>query len=99
MQLLHTLTRATTRSAEGREGVERRFEHPRVEDVCRRLLDRQRDAPMVDHKLALQAPFAAVRRAGTGLFAPPGAATLAESSEALDQSIQTAFPRRLSNAR
>src|ERR671921_513246 len=49
--------------------------------------------------MALRARFAAICRVRARLLAPPGAATLAESSEALDQSIRPASPRRSSRAR
>jgi hypothetical protein len=41
----------------------------------------------IDHKMALRARFAAIRRIRPGRFAPPGAATLDASMAARDQSI------------
>src|SRR5215208_1265238 len=43
--------------------------------------------------MALRARFAAICRVRARILAPPGAATLAESSAALDQSIRLASPR------
>ena len=57
------------------------------------------NASFVGHKMALRALFAAIRRIRPGLFAPPGAGTLAESSEALDQSMWFALPRQSSSTR
>ena len=59
----------------------------------------ERDAPSLDHNMALRALFAAIRRVLADLFAPLFAATLAESRHALDQSIRSASPRRSSNTR
>src|SRR3712207_371821 len=42
-----------------------------VMDVCRRVSHRERDAASVDHKVALRALFAFIRRILAGLLAPP----------------------------
>src|SRR3712207_27785 len=65
-----------------------------VVDVCRRVSHRERDAASVDHKVALRALFAFIRRILAGLLAPPGAGTLAESNDALSRSISSALPSR-----
>jgi uncharacterized membrane protein YgcG len=67
--------------------------------VSSRQCYRERDATSFDHKLALRARFAAIRRILSGFSAPPTAATLAESNEARDQSIRSAWPRRSSKVR
>ena len=50
------------------------------------------DALSVDHNMALRARFAFIRRIRSGFTAPFFAGTLAESSEARDQSIWSASP-------
>jgi hypothetical protein len=71
-----------------------------VVDVGRRVDHREWYAPPVDHKeVALRALFAAIRRVGAGLFAPPGAAgTAAESSEARPRSMRSASPKQRSSS-
>ena len=68
-------------------------------DVGRRERYRERDALAVGNNVALRARFASIRRVLADLLAPLLAATLAESSEALDQSISSAFPSRSSKTR
>ncbi len=53
----------------------------------------------VDHKMALRARFAAIRRIRPGLSAPFLAGMLALSRLALDQSILSASPSRSSSTR
>jgi hypothetical protein len=62
--------------------------------VCSRVDHRERDASTVDHNMALRARLSLIRRVRAGSLAPPGAATLAESKEALSQSIWSASPKR-----
>jgi hypothetical protein len=57
-------------------------------DMGGRERHRQRDPVSVDHKMALRARCAAIRRIRSGRFAPPGA------GEARDQSILSASPSR-----
>ncbi len=67
--------------------------------VGRSMPNYEWNASFVDHNMAFRALFAAIRRIRPGLFAPPGAGTLAESSEALDQSMWFALPKRSSSTR
>ena len=60
---------------------------------------RERDASAVDHEMTLRARFASIGRIRSGLFAPPGAGTLAESKDALDHSILSALPKRSKSVR
>jgi hypothetical protein len=62
VQLLGPLPQATTRSADRSDGVEEILEHPRVVDVGRRLPYREWNTVSADHKMALRALFAAIRR-------------------------------------
>jgi hypothetical protein len=68
-------------------------------DVGCRVGHRERDAFSVDHNVALRARFALICRILAGLLAPPGAGTLAESKEALCQSISSTLPSRSNRVR
>jgi len=95
MQLLGTLARASTRRlADRRDSIHGLLQGLRVVDVGCRVDHRERDASSVDHNVALGALFALIRGIWAGLSTPPGAATLAESKEALSQSIWSASPKR-----
>ncbi len=99
MQLGRASPRATPSAVRGvdrRDGVERRLQQLRVMDVSGREDHGEGDASGIDHKMALRARFAPVRRIRAGRFAPPFAATLAESSDARDQSSFSASARRWS---
>jgi hypothetical protein len=67
--------------------VHKLFEYRRVVDICRREHHRERDAPPVDHKVALRARFPLIRRIRSGLWAPLLAGMIAESKEARAHSI------------
>jgi hypothetical protein len=99
VQLVGSLPWPSARSENSGNGIDHRLQHLRIVDVCSRMPDRQRDTSAVDHKVALRARFAPVRRIGTGFLSPPGAATVPESSEARDQSIWSAAPSRSSRTR
>src|SRR3954454_1579204 len=95
VQLLGALARATTmRLADRRDGVYGLLQYLGVVNVRARVDHRERDAPSVDHNMALRALLSFIRRIRAGLFAPPGAGTLAESNDALCQSISSALPKR-----
>jgi hypothetical protein len=68
-------------------------------DVGSRVGHREGDAFSVDHNVALGARFALIRWILGGLWAPPGAGTLAESKDALSQSISSALPSRSNKVR
>ena len=99
VQLSGTLARATPDSFNRLNGVHRLFQHLDVVDVGRAHRDGERDATSFDHKMALRARFAPIRRILPGFSAPPTAATLAESSAARDQSIRSDCPRRSNKTR
>jgi len=87
VQLVRSTPGPTARSADRRNRIHDGFDHRHFIDVGRRQHHRQRDAVGIDHKMALRARFAAIRRIRPGRFAPPGAATLDASMAARDQSI------------
>ena len=53
------------------DGVQRLFQHLDVMDISCRDSHRERDALALDHKMALRARFAAIRRILPGFSAPP----------------------------
>jgi hypothetical protein len=75
------------------------LKEPRVVRVRGRETDDQGDASAVDHKMALRARFAAIRRIRTGFLAPLFAGTLAASRLARDQSIWSASPNQSNSSR
>src|ERR687885_231963 len=68
-------------------------------DITRGVLYCERDACRVYHEMVLGTLFATIGRIRPRLFVPPGAGTLAESSEALDQSMWSVLPKRSSSTR
>jgi hypothetical protein len=97
VQLVRSLPRSPTWTFDGLNGIYRRLQHPRAMDIGRRMGYGERDPVSVDHNMALRARFAAICRIRSGFDAPPGAGTLAESSDARDQSIWSASPSRSSS--
>ena len=97
MKLGRPLARPAQRASDGPNGIDDRFQHLAVVDVGGRLSHRERDSVAVDHNMALRARFAAIRWIRPGLWAPPGAGTLAESTHARSQSMSSAWPSRSSN--
>ncbi len=83
---------------DGRNGIEHRFQHQAVVPVGRAQEAGERRARAVDHKMALRARFAAIRRAGAGLVAPFFAGTAALSRQARDQSRRSAPPSRFKSS-
>jgi hypothetical protein len=99
-ELHGTLAWASTRRLANRlDGIHSLFQDLGVMDVGSRVSYRERDTVSVDHNMALRARFALIRRVRAGLLAPPGADTLAESKEALSQSISSALPSRSNKIR
>jgi hypothetical protein len=104
MQLVRAMawpTSCTARLADRRDRVQGGFQPPRVMHVGRRERHGEGDPLAVDHQMALRprfCPFAAIRRIRPGVLAPLLAATLAESSDARDQSSLSASARRWSNS-
>ena len=97
VQLLGPLARTPPPPAPDRhDGVHHCEQHPGVVDVGRAQERRERDAPALDHKMALRARFPAIRRIRAGFCAPLGAGTENASTEALDQSSWSASAKRAS---
>lgn len=94
VQFRWAFARAAAGTADGSDGVDGGLDQLRVVDVGARLGDREGNALAVDHNMALRARFAAIRRVRACLGPPFGAGTEAESSEARDQSIWSACPKR-----
>jgi hypothetical protein len=82
------------RPEDRRDVVDEVLEEPRVVRVRRREAEDQGDTSAVDHKMALRARFAAIRRIRPGRFAPLFAGTLAASRLARDQSSWSASPNQ-----
>jgi hypothetical protein len=98
VQLLGALARAAPPAALDRlDGVHDFEHHVRVVDVGGTQARRERDTLGFDHKMALRARFASIRRIRAGFFAPPTAGTVNESTEARDQSSWSASARRSSS--
>ena len=94
VQLLGALARASTRPLDRLDGIHDLLHDLKVMDVSSRVDHAQWDASSVDHNMALRALLSLIRRIRSGLLTPPGAATLAESNDALSQSIWSASPKR-----
>ena len=94
MQLVWSLARATPAAFDWEDLINGGLQHSYVMHIGCRQGYRQWDPFPLDHKMALRARFAAIRWIRPGFFAPPGAATVAESIAARDQSIWSASPRR-----
>jgi hypothetical protein len=90
-----TLARQTQR----RDGVDRLFEPLRVMHIGPRQRHGQWHAVAVHHQVPLGPQFATIRRILAGVFAPPGAGTLALSSDARSQSMRPACCSRCRSAR
>jgi hypothetical protein len=102
MQLLRTLARpagTTTGLLDRRDGVHGLLQDLRVVDVGGREDYRERDAPSVRNNMALRSRFAFIRRIRPGFWSPLLAGTLAESDEALSQSMRSASPRQFNKTR
>ena len=97
VQLRGAFPWTTTGPLDGADGVNSFFHHLDVVDIGPTHCDGERDALAFDHKMALRALFAAIRRILPGFCAPPTAGTLAASREARDQSMRSASPRRSSS--
>src|SRR5215211_1237683 len=102
VQLRGTLARpagVSARLANRRNGVHRLLQHLGVVDVGGAEDYRERDAPSVRNNMALRSRFSLIRRIRAGSLAPLFAGTLAESKEALSQSIRSASPKRSKSTR
>jgi len=90
VQLGRSFPRPSPGPTNRREGIYRCFQQHRVVHIGPRLSHSEGNALAIDHQVALRSRFAPIRRVRAGFRAPPGAGTLAESSEARDQSIWSA---------
>jgi len=88
-----TLAWTTSSAVQRRDSIYHLFQHRGVRNVRPRTLYGKRYTPSLDHKMALRAWFALIRRVRSCSLAPfftPLAGTVAESTEALDQPISPA---------
>jgi hypothetical protein len=105
VRALARAARLTTWAFDRLNAVHHLFQDHRVVGVSTRQFHRQRDAPSLDHNMALRARFAlicGVRPNRSGLWVPlftPLARMVSLSKLALDQSILSASPKRLSRTR
>jgi len=97
VQLRRSPARSPAPLPNRRNRVHRCFHHLAVVDIGGRQRHGQRNAFPVDHNMALGARFAAIRWIRAGFVAPPGAATVAPSIAARDQSICSASPSLFNN--
>jgi hypothetical protein len=98
VQLLRPLPRPASPVSDRLYSINAFKHHPRVVHVGAADNYRERDAFGFDHKMALRARFAAIRRIGAGSRPPFGAGTLNESTDARLQSSLSASARRSSRA-
>lgn len=98
MDFLRSLPPPSTRGADRWDGRDQPLEEHRVMPVCPTQEGGEGNPSSVDHNMALRARFAFIRWIRASFIAPFFAGTLAESSEARDQSILSASPRRSSSA-
>jgi len=102
MQLLRALARPTgfpTGALDRLDAIHGLFQNLRVMDVGGAEDYREREASSVCHNMALRARLSLIRRIRAGSSAPLFAGTLAESKEALSQSIRSASPKRSKSTR
>ena len=99
VELVGALARPASPVAHAGHGVQGRRQHHAVVPVGRAQAHPERRAPAVDHKVALRARFAAIRRVRAGLGTPLLAATEALSRTGRLQSRCPASDRRSSSTR
>lgn len=99
VELVRALPRSAAATTYTRHGVEGRSQHQTVVPVGRAQADPERRAPAVDHKMALRARFAAIRRVRTGFGSPLFADTDALSRLARLQSRCPASCKHSSSTR
>lgn len=96
MHLVRTLAGSTSSTLEGRDGIYHLHQRRCVRNVRTSTLQDEGYSFSLDHKMALRAWFAFIRRILACSFLPfftPLALTVCESKEALDQSISPAWLR------
>lgn len=94
MHLVRALAGPAPRPLDGLDAVDQRREDAAIGAVGRGEEDGEREALPVDHKMALAARFAAIRRIRPGFLAPLLAGAKALSTLARRQSILSASPKR-----
>lgn len=99
VKLVGALARAATTMAHAWHGIQSGCQHLAVMAVGRAQAHPERGAPAIDHKMALRARFAPIRRVRAGLGTPLFAGTAALSREARLQSRCPASDRRSSSTR
>ena len=99
VHLVRTLARSSSSAFERRNGINHLLQHRSVRHISSCTLQRQRYSSSLDHKMALRAWFALIRRIWAARllfcfpFFTPLALTVCESKEALDQSISPSWLR------
>src|SRR5215218_8452840 len=96
VQLVGALSRSAARALDRFDRVHKFLKDRRIMDVCSGEHHTERDALSVNHNMALRARLSLIRRIRAACRSPLLAGTLAESKEALSQSIWSASPRRSS---
>src|SRR5215211_6721954 len=102
VQLLRALARPSgfpTRPLDRLDAIHGLLQNLRVMDVCGAENYCERDTSSVCHNMALRVRLSLICRIRAGSLAPLLAGTLAESKEALSQSIRSASPRRSKSTR
>lgn len=99
VELVRALARTSTTVAHAWHGIQNGCQHHAVVPVGRAQLHPERGAPAVDHKMALHARFAAIRRVRAGLGTPLFVATAALSRDARLQSGCPTSERRSKRTR
>ena len=97
VQLLRALARPSgfpTRPLDRLDAIHGLLQNLRVMDVCGAENYCERDTSSVCHNMALRVRLSLICRIRAGCLTPLFAGTLAESQEALSQSIRSASPRR-----
>lgn len=99
MQVRRSATWATTRAADGGDGIHHLRQQRRFVRVRCGMADREWRATPIHDQMPFRATLAAIRRVASRFLAPLGAGTLAASSEARSQAIWFAIPNWSSNTR
>lgn len=98
VQLLRAFARPTRQIGDCRYRTDHGHEHVRIMDLCPRNPGHQRQAATIDDEMRFAAELAAIGRIGTGIAAPEGGGTLAESMLARSHSIWSYSRNRCSIA-
>lgn len=99
VHLVRLSPRSAPSSLDMRNGINQHLQRLCVRNISARASYREGNSRSADHKMALRAWFALIRRIRPDCLAPFLARTVAESSEARDQSISPISFSLLSNVR